>query len=315
MISRSLLLDFANSRQIGPRCTFTRASAAWRTNSFGVLEAVPSGAPVFDYDPATLQCMGLRIWEARTNLLLNSAALATQNVTVTAVPHTLSFYGTGTVVLSGVAAATVVGAGAYPTRTTMTFTPTAGTLTLTVTGSVTFANLEIGATASPYIDTAGAQATRAADSCLITTLSPWFNAAEGTIVCEFTQNPTWVATPVVWAIGDSATFNETMYGSITSATQASNSVIDGGVSQIASSSFTGSLLATNKIAASYQADNFNFCLNGGGVKTDTAGAIPTVNTLAIGGASWSSSNKLNGHVRRLIYFPKQLSANLQELSR
>lgn len=98
---------------------------------------------------------------AVTNLLLNagsSSGLATQNVTVSAVEYTLSFVGTGEVVLSGVHSATLTGTGASD-RVTLTFTPTAGTLTCTVTGSVTFASLNTGK-ASVIVPTAGATATR-----------------------------------------------------------------------------------------------------------------------------------------------------------
>ena len=78
----------------------------------------------------------------RRNLLLNTDTLATQSVTVTAVEHVLSFTGTGTITLSGVSTAgPLVGTGA-DNRVSLTFTPTAGSLTLTVSGSVTFAQLE-----------------------------------------------------------------------------------------------------------------------------------------------------------------------------
>ena len=104
--------------------------------------------------------------EARTNLLLNSGTLATQNVTVTAVPHTLHFTGTGTVTLSGASTAgPLVGTGAGENnRVSLTFTPTAGTLTLTVTGTVTNADLEVGSTLSSHKPTSGSTVTRAADS-------------------------------------------------------------------------------------------------------------------------------------------------------
>ena len=82
--------------------------------------------------------------EARTNLLLNSATLATQDVTVTAVPHTVHFTGTGTITLTGASTAgPLVGTGTGENnRVSLTFTPTAGTLTLTVSGTVTNAQLE-----------------------------------------------------------------------------------------------------------------------------------------------------------------------------
>ena len=79
---------------------------------------------------------------ARKNELLATAALATQNVTVAAIPYTISFAGAGTITASG----THVGA----LTNGQTFTPTAGTLTLTVAGSVTTAQLERGSVATTY---------------------------------------------------------------------------------------------------------------------------------------------------------------------
>ena len=87
---------------------------------------------------------------SRRNLLVATATLSTQSVTVTAVAHTLSFTGTGTVTLTGASiAGPLIGTGAS-NRVSLTFTPTAGSLTLTVVGSVTLAQLEIGSTATAY---------------------------------------------------------------------------------------------------------------------------------------------------------------------
>jgi hypothetical protein len=68
----TLNLDFANSKIVDPRITFTRASTATRTNEKGLLETVASGAPRIDYDPVTLACKGLLVEEERTNLLTYS---------------------------------------------------------------------------------------------------------------------------------------------------------------------------------------------------------------------------------------------------
>jgi hypothetical protein len=93
------------------------------------------------------------------NLLVNTATLSTQSVTVTADAHTLSFYGTGTVTLSGVSTAgPLVGTGAGD-RVTLTFTPTGGSLTLTVSGTVSTAQLVLGSAPLGYI---AVGATRAA---------------------------------------------------------------------------------------------------------------------------------------------------------
>ncbi len=87
---------------------------------------------------------------ARKNKLLATTTLATQSVTLTASPHTLSFKGTGTVTLTGASTAgPLVGTG-VGNRVSLTFTPTAGSVTFTVSGSVTEAQLEDGSAASTY---------------------------------------------------------------------------------------------------------------------------------------------------------------------
>ena len=94
---------------------------------------------------------------ARKNELVGTATLSTQSVTVTAIPYTISFGGAGTVTASGAHVGALTNG--------QTFTPTAGTLTLTVAGSVTTAQLErgsavtsyqrVGATAADYDASAG----------------------------------------------------------------------------------------------------------------------------------------------------------------
>lgn len=100
----------------------------------------------------------------RTNLLLNSAVLASQDVTVAALVSVLSFYGTGSITLSGASTAgPLVGTGTN-NRVVLSFTPTVGTLTLTVAGDVRMAQLEAATTfASSYIPTLGSQQQRGTD--------------------------------------------------------------------------------------------------------------------------------------------------------
>lgn len=116
--------------------------------------------PKFDYE------QGLRIWEQRTNFFLNSATGVTQNVTTSATTYTLSMYGTGSITLSGTGSGTLNGPGAFVAGlapAALTFVATAGTLTLTVTGSCTYVNLEAAISAGPRIPTGSAAVVATAD--------------------------------------------------------------------------------------------------------------------------------------------------------
>lgn len=209
----ALDIDFT-SGSLDSRITFTRASTATYVNSLGVITLAAVDEPRFDYFPDTLLPRGLLLEGQRSNILLNSlidgTPLSTQSVSVTAQPYTLSFYGSGQVVLSGAASATVIGTGAYPSRSAITFTPSSGTLTLTVTGSVQYAQLEAGSWVSSFIPTAGAPATRSADSALMTgtNFSGWYASQTGTfVVGAETAFATSAQTPSILLLVDALELN------------------------------------------------------------------------------------------------------------
>ena len=179
----SLDLSFMTPGTLDPRITFTRASTATYTDASGTIQTAATNAPRWDYDPVTHQMRGLLIEEARTNVLLNSASLGTQGVAVTAQAYTLSFYGTGTIAYSGAASGSLVGAGTQ--RVSATFTPAAGTLTCTVTGSVLNAQLEAGSFATSAIITTAAAVTRAIDVCQMPTNVSWYNSNVGSLFGEY----------------------------------------------------------------------------------------------------------------------------------
>lgn len=68
----ALLLNFARSRQLDPRMTFSRASTGTRVNASGLIETVPANIPRFTFNPVTLASEGLMIEESRTNVLTYS---------------------------------------------------------------------------------------------------------------------------------------------------------------------------------------------------------------------------------------------------
>lgn len=137
-----------------------RATTATYVGADGLIKTAGINEPRLDYSNGS--CPSILVEPQRTNLVFPSAIATTQTRTVTATAHTLSFYGTGTITLSGVATGTLVGTGAS-NRVTLTFTPTAGSLILTVSGSVINWQLEAGSNATSYIPTTTTTVTRNAD--------------------------------------------------------------------------------------------------------------------------------------------------------
>lgn len=320
-LAPSLLLQFAGAETLDSRITFTRTTTATRTNASGLIESVAINAPRFDYNPTTLAPLGLLIEEQRTNRVLNSDTLATQNVTVTAVATTLSFYGTGTVTLSGTHSQAVVGTGAYPSRRTYTFTPTAGTLTLTVSGTVQFAQLEVGGFATSYIPTAASQVTRAPDNASMTgtNFSSWYNATEGSFVTDSLVAYVDAGKfPAVFQVTDGTLGNRIDQG-YTPTPNPTNLAISlfvntGGVNQAAAYP-TVTRGAPLKLGDAYKVNSFAGVANGGTVGTDSSGTVPVCTQATIGTVA-TSGVYLNGTIRQIVYYPRRLTnAQLQGLTR
>jgi len=293
--------------------------------------AAPSAAayygPRFDYDPVTLQPKGLLIEEQRQNLVLNStldgANLATQSVTVTAVAHTLSFYGTGQIVLSGTASATVTGTGAYPTRKTLTFTPTAGSLTLTVTGTVQFAQLEIGAFATSFIPTAGSQVTRTADVATIvgSNFFSWYNQNEGTLYSVASESSTSLSgNRKSIATFTAGNFNNIIRNAIESGTSDALTISYESSAQAALSIST--IFNVNvyvKTSFSYKTNDAFMVANNGTIASDVTVITPLSFMLDIGygpqvssGTANTSGDFLNGWIKQLSYYNTKLPASTQQ---
>ena len=79
-IKPSLNLNFARSRSLDSRITFTRASVGTYVGRDGLIKTAGEDEPRFDHDPETLESLGLLIEESRTNYLGNSEMLANWGV-------------------------------------------------------------------------------------------------------------------------------------------------------------------------------------------------------------------------------------------
>jgi len=291
--------------------TFTRASSGTVVNAAGTLETVASNLPRLTHNPLTGESLGLLLEGQRTNLLLNSATLSTQNVTVTAVAHTLSFTGTGTVTLSGVSTAgPLVGTGAgEANRVSLTFTPTAGTLTLTVSGTVTDAQLEAGSSRTSYIPTAGATATRSTDVASITgsNFSSFASTSTHTLFAEIQRSSAVNVNTLVAALSDGTTNNRISLrldaNGTTSTFVGVNSGTLDGVVQVT----TGVAGSVIRQAGAAEVNNYQLAANGMLGTADTTALIPTVDQLEIGQVA--ATAQFNGTIRRLTYWPQRLPNN------
>ena len=67
-IKPSLNLNFARSRALDPRITFTRASVGTYVGRDGLIKTASENEPRFDHDPETLESLGLLLEEPRTNI-------------------------------------------------------------------------------------------------------------------------------------------------------------------------------------------------------------------------------------------------------
>lgn len=335
----ALYIDFT-SGVLDPRITFARSSTATYTSSAGAITLAAVDQPRFDYFPDSLLPRGLMLEGSRTNVLLNAlingTSLSTQSVTVTAQTYTLSFYGTGQIVLSGAASATVTGSGVYPNRRTYTFTPSAGSLTLTVTGTVQYAQLEAGAFVSSFIPTAGTAVTRAADSAVMTgtNFSSWYTNLTGTFgVGAEPAFGTTTQTPSIVLLTDADVINyQALYvnGSTSGISYAGwygGMTLDFIGQQYATyplpaSQFnlTSNIAPQNFIygqAAAYATDDFADSGNGQFPSLDTSGIVPTYMTqLTFGPTSGTLGyGGWFGWIRNFTYYGSRLTnAQLQVLS-
>ena len=297
-------LRFAQQKTLDPRVTFTRASSATFTGSDGLIKTATTNEPRFTHDPTTGESLGLLVEEARTNLLLNSATLSTQSVTVAAAANTLSFYGTGTVTLTGVSTAgPLVGTGA-DNRVSLTFTPTVGVLILTVSGSVTNAQLEAGAFATSYIPTTSATVTRAADVASITgsNFSSWYRQDAVSVFSQSTKLN--AATGAPFSIND-GTSNNRISGLVSASNFIAARNTAGAGTLFTPSTVNPPVSGLNKMAQASTNLDHAVVGNGNTVATAATYGMPVVDRLDIG--SQLSGSYLNGSLARLTYWPTRLS--------
>jgi hypothetical protein len=298
--------QYIRNGTVGPSgITFTRASVGSYLNNNNTMTVFSSGQP-------RIGDKGILIEGSRQNLFLNSAVGATQSITVTAAAHTLSFFGTGTVTLSGVSTAgPLVGTGEF-NRVPLTFTPTAGSLTLTVSGDIKWVNLELGSFPSSWIPSDGTAVTRAADAA-VATISQGYPA---TIYGEYLR-PQIGPLGILFQLDTNNTSNDRSILYLNAVNQ-----IRGRITTAAGGDQMDNAVAGDNIVDTIQRAALRVQTNDGRAvrestlsAQDTSVNLPATATRARFGTNASNAEPVFAYVRRAAIIPSALTdTQLQEIT-
>lgn len=300
----------AGNQTVAAASLLTVSRASSKTNLF------PTSASGFAYATflsnvlAVTSGAGANIEEARTNVLLNSTAPVTQNTASLATgTYTLWVNGSGSAT-SSAGTATITGAGAATNGTPNVFVVTvAGTVVITVSGSLNAFQCELGTFGTSLIVTAGATAPRAAD--VVTLTSPGAFGSAYTLYTRATpQAPTaYGSNQFIISASDgtvnnrsgmarfSATGNfEAVYTNAGATTNLGN----GSLSQNVSSKTVGAFASGDQAGV----------LNGGAVATSSGTIATGFNTVSLGNRV-DGALFLDGNVEEVAIWYSQRVPNAQ----
>ncbi len=175
------------------------------------------------------------------------------------------------------------------------------------------AQLEAAGFASSYIPTVDAAVTRSADQATMTgtNFSNWFNATEGTFVCEYSL-PTIGFSRVLFYARNSADTNliDIEMGGGNQPT----GYVYSGAQQAAMATAAVTAGAVHVSGVAYKQDNMATATDGAAPVADSLGNIPgDLDRLAFGRAN--TTGYINGHFRRLVYDnTRRSNADLQAIT-
>lgn len=317
-----LVLDFAaglygsgtSQNSIANLLNLNRPSAASYYGATGNIDTAAIDEPRLSHDPVSLARLGLLLEPSSENLVVDSDSPVAQDISVSATDYVISFYGTGTVTCAGAFTTTIAGSGIYPDRTVLALTPSAGTLSLSFAGDVSYLQVEAGNVASTYVATSGAPVTRADDIATVP-LGTWFDTNEGTIVFSGHLDGAEANDRIFqFDAGASSTRLSLLWNTVLGKPQLQ--VWDGGALQaaIAPPGNAIGLGTPFRVAVSYADDDFVVSLNGSNVASDLSGSVPSgLMNLRIGRSVWGAQCHMMAE--SLIYYPTRLSnAEVQLLS-
>jgi hypothetical protein len=164
----------------------------------------------------------------------------------------------------------------------------------------------MAAFATSYIPTTTAAATRAADVAVMTgaNFSNWYNQAAGSVFVEGDcASPT--QTSILIGFSDGTQGNRLRMG-LTNIARLFGGIDVGGVNQ--ANLITANATSANTVlkgAFAYASSDLAVTLNSGTI-VSTSATSANINQVNIGG-NGAQTQPLNGHIRRLAFFPRRLA--------
>lgn len=163
---------------------------------------------------------------------------------------------------------------------------------------------ERGVGRSSFIPTSGSQVARAADVCSINTLSPWYNAAEGTLFAEFglLAHPPALFYPGMSFSGAGSTEKIGFYCT-SGASIVTGMVRKGGAAQYEANAGSAAFPSSVKAALAFKAGNFRLATNGALGPLVSSGTVPAVTSLKL----TVLDNPMNCYLRLVRHFPRRIA--------
>jgi hypothetical protein len=173
--------------------------------------------------------------------------------------------------------------------------------------------LEQGAFATSYIPTTNAAATRAADSAFVTPIASFYNQAEGTIYNEFSMPVLDGANTLrgIVQFAEAAAIQNRLQTGVRGTGLYSFSAVAANSVEFEIVTSAGAVAAGTTVRAAhvYKSGDSARSFNGAAVGTSSAAITqPTRERLRLG----DNGNILNGHIRKIAYWPKRLTNTLLE---
>jgi hypothetical protein len=186
-----------------------------------------------------------------------------------------------------------------------------GGVAIDITLRIAAPQLEQGAFPTSYIPTTSAAVTRQADSAVVTPISSFYNQSEGTLFAEASNFGDGVNTTSVAFTEDNNT-NERFQLRVRGG---GLSVVAAGAISAGTSNIPPATNVASKKAGAAKLNDFAISTSGAAAETDPAGNMPNVTHLVVGALAVTLAQPLNGHIRKIAYWPRRLSnALLQQLT-